>query len=573
MNKLPNFSAIGMPWHGLATDGVLSTALDGNKTIAEPAGVVGACIPIVHPAAPGATRNTAQAARDVAHGFDWRSYALLCGDAHAVNGSPDAEIGQKRWLYCDASGPTWVVGLRTTVGASSITFELYLEGIFGRFGRQYAFTPRKLDELIWTPGIPSWYGGAYNATHVVPQINLASNIMLAPSADGATCYVNLICTSETVNDQLYNETRYLANGSSTAGDALVGVLAVTISGAGDLGNDGAGITGSVAEDLAYEGGLVTGRSQWVNDPVGTPLDIDVVFTPKITAPSTTTCPATEETTFVFEASLSVVGGDSTYSTNRVGSEYNAVLYKAPGGTVERGFVGHYDAYEYVVTTSGSYQTTFELSNCNTDGPIFNYYIGSGGQWYVKSCSQGAQTLAVNIRQRVVNRAEIEYSVFGEAYSISYETIDETYSQQYVQTFPDTATQFPNCSGFPSNPADEDTDTATLNGVSLDTSGGIPSIVFYHEARILAPNLAYVALDYPQSSISTRDFDEIVVGVNSSSVAAEIYSDTTAHAPLGTTRKIPDLRELVWSWQPVTEESTHGPVTLFVTYSGSRYQYC
>lgn len=573
MNKLPNFCALGMPWHGLATDGELSTTLDGTKTIVEPAGVVGICIPVVHPAAPGATRNTAQETRDTAHGFDWRDYALLCGDDHAINGCPDAEIGQKRWLYCDTNGPTWIVGLRTTVGSTTITFELWLEGIFGRFGRQYDFTPSKLDELVWTPDIPSWYGGGYTAANVVSQINLASNIMLAPSNDGTECYVNLICTSETVNDQLYNETRYLSNGSSTAGDALVGVLAVTISGNGDLSDDGSGITGEIVEDLAYEGGLVTGRSQWINEPEGTPLELDVDFTPQATAPSTSACPATEETTFVFEASLSVVGGDSVYTTNRVGSEHTAILYKSPDGVVEREFVGHYDAYEYEVTTSGSYQTTFELSNCNTDGPLFSYYTGSGGDWYVKSCSQGAQTLAVNTRQRLINRAEITYTIFGEVYAISYETIEESYDQDYVQTFPDTSTQFPNCGSFPSDPATEYTDTATLNGASLDTSGGIPSILFYHELRVLAPNLVYVALDYPQTSITTRDFDENVVGVNVDGVASEIYDDTTTHAPLGTTRKIPDLRELVWSWQPVTEDYTHGDVTLFVAYAGSRHQYC
>lgn len=567
----PKPTEIGAPFHGLAIDGELTTP-GGVKSITEAAGLTGICIPVIHPAAPGAVRNSAQAANDAALGFEWRDYALLCGDEHKVDGFDDIG-GQKRWLYCDATGPTWIVGLRTTVGASTITFELWIEGIFGRFGRQYAFAPRKLDELIWTPDIPSWYGGAYTAAHVVPQINLGSNILLAPSTDGGECYVNLICTSETVNDQLYNETRYLSNGSTAAGDALVGVLAVTIAGAGDLSSDGAGITGAIVEDLAYEGGLVTGREQWVNEPEGTPLDLDVVFTPKITAPATSSCPATEETTFVFEASLSAIGGDSVYTTNRVGSEYHAILYKAPDGIVERQFVGHYDAYEYEVTTAGSYQCTFELSNCNTDGPLFGYYVGSGGDWYVKSCSQGAQTLAVNTRRRLINRAEITYTIFGEVYAISYETVEESYDQDYVQTFPDTSTQFPNCGSFPSDPATEYTDTATLNGVSLDTSGGVPGIVFYHEARVLAPNLAYIAMDYPQASISTRDFDEIVVGVNAAGVAAEVYGNTTPHAPIVTARKIPDLRELVWSWQPVTEESTHGPVTLAVFYSGSRYQYC
>ena len=76
---------------------------------------------------------------------------------------------------------------------------------------------------------------------------------------------------------------------------------------------------------------------------------------------------------------------------------------------------------------------------------------------------------------------------------------------------------------------------------------------------------------PQLTGTQRDMNENAVVVNETGVASEAMDKTTAHAPLGTPSKIPDLRELAMSYQPVTEEYTSGPYTLF-TSPGDIYQY-
>jgi len=573
VNKLRPFKAQGMPWHGLATDGVLPTTV-GNKTVAYDAtGFVGPCKAVRHPQAPGVSRNTAQVARDTAQGHTWRDYALLTGPQHNVNGGP--ALGADSWLYCDAGGATWVMRLEAIDNGATMTFKLWLDALFGRSGRDRSFTPQVLATLSsWAPEIPSWYGGSYTAADVIDELIVATAETIAPSPDGASVFVNIRCTDQAICAAVYPETAEIYSRTDfwPVNDSTVAVLEIAISGLGDIDDDGNGITATLTEDMAYETGttpLVTNRQKWTSAAWGTPYSWDLSETAQPTAPTGGACPADETLEYTFTASFTNQQGDNPYATSRTGIEYDAVLYKTPDGTIERSVIEHNDSGYTTVTLEGAYSATFDLNNCLTDGPSFSYDGGPTG-WYYTSCTQGAATLGTRTRTSTRKYWSLSISVFGEVYSV--ETLSDNWTEDHdlIQTFGGgTGFQYPNCGSLPSADTPTSGQEAEVDGQAVT---GFPDMTVYHEMRLLASNLAYVLLDYPQLAGVNRDMHENVVGVNEAGTASELLDQTTAHAPLGTARKVPDLRKLVWSWQPVSEESSSADVTLFVSYSGDRYQY-
>lgn len=568
MKGLRTISAIGMPYHGLATDGALSTTLDGTKTIVEPAALVGVCIPVVHPSAPGATRNTAQLARDSAHGFDWRNYALLCGDNHAVNGSPDAELGVDSWLYCDSAGATWVIRVEAIDDGSTMTVNVWLDAIFGRFGKPRTFTAQLLDSMTWAPEIPSWYGGGYTAAHVIDVVNFQLPYAVAPIPDGSQCYINVFAYDETISDAVYRETQPISNGSTFQSYSLISVWKIDISGAGDLDDNGDGITATIVEDLGYETDLVVfrGATGTSGDPYFIPCTYAVTESNDPPAyPGDNCSPPTLESyvqDFDIDANHATSGTYYEYS-----GDHQVILYKNADGVVTRNYQNVVQT-DWTTTEGGGWSRTWDLSTC---GDATYSSVGFGGWHYDPTCTDGGgYSTWQAVTQTITTTRSAAYSVFGETYTNYTQTVRETVTTDNCATGSlcvggSTGTD-------PGRPSESDDTTYYVNGVELDVGGGVPDLAVYHEYRPLAPNLHYVTHDYAIST-STRNHDENVVAINSSGVASEVYDDTTTHAPLGTTRKIPDLRELVWSWQPVTEASTHGAATLAVFYSGSRYQYC
>jgi hypothetical protein len=114
--------------------------------------------------------------------------------------------------------------------------------------------------------------------------------------------------------------------------------------------------------------------------------------------------------------------------------------------------------------------------------------------------------------------------------------------------------------------------ATINGVSSPGT----NIYAAHEVRQLAQNLHYVATYTSQANNeATHDMDEHVILVDEIGSASTLWSGTYTDTYRAASSFFPDLpndRELVWGYQPVTGESTHGQLTLFVFYSGDTYLY-
>ena len=574
MQGLPfkTITDIGMPWHGLATNNTLTTTSAGDKTVgndalSKAAQIVGGCVPVRHPAAPGANRNAAQQAHDAANGLEWRDYALLCGPGRHVNGAPDAELGTLQFLYCDASGPTWVIRLEATPAGSSITFDVWLEAIFGRIGRERSFTPRKLATYVFTPDVPTWYTGGYTAADVVAEIDLNWINTLAFNPAGSQCFVNIFCRDDSINEDVYPETTPCGiKGNFNVSTALVGVLKIDIAGAGDLDNDGNGITATCVLDLAFEGGLVTNRTTGT-DPGATwsgfPCDyVNVTSGPACPAPLPLDCSNPTQVPYVRTTS-GTLEPDAVGSNNGNSVAYDAILYRSPDGDVVREFDVFDLRHDWAVTVSGAYTETWTLTNC----PGFFHFCDD---WWATSGSPvvGGSAVKADYETNFRDGTRIKVTAFGEVVvDIDYERVVNRigcWSCAWITG----ATQ--TCTG---PPYWNEITSATINGQAT------PGTNFYlrHEVRQLAQNLHY-AVDYHSrpADEANHDLNESVVGITDQGVASVIWSATrqdTYRPPNQSTYDLPQLLNLVWSYQPVTGDETHGQLTLGVNYSGDVWQYC
>lgn len=144
-NKLLPAPNLGLPYHGLVTDGVLT--LPNSDTITGLDPQYGPSYVLRHPNAPGIVRSGDQATADTAAGRAWRDYALL-GDRgrYLANAPLDGSI------YIDPAGTCWLIEITCTVNQANVGGTLYpraifaitLKGIFGRFGRDYPSVNRAL---------------------------------------------------------------------------------------------------------------------------------------------------------------------------------------------------------------------------------------------------------------------------------------------------------------------------------------------------------------------------------------------------------------------------------------------
>ena len=568
--KIPK--EIGMPYHGLAVDGILAHPT-GDKDIEMP-DYSGTCKLIRHPLATGPVRNTNQLAHDAANSLEWRDYALMTGASNGINGSQG--LGVESWLYCDPGGNTWVVNIvDTNTGGTHRTVELWIKEIFGRFGKDYEITPRLLATLDFVPTIPSWYTGSTTLATLVSRTSFLQPTSINFLPDGSEAYINGYCTNTDTSNEVYEETQPYNITGIYQGFSMIGVLKATITGTGDINNDGAGITATLDLDMEYEVDQIIRRDsygfgEFTPDPEPT---CSVSSTGVPIAPAQD-CPAGELTLqWDYEFFLNPVGATSGIS-GKQGQDYEAVLYKSHYGLIKRTYKNFFETtfdFQY----GGQHKITYNLSNCDKGNGIWPGYT-TGTQWYVASCSaNGGDSLWSQRTTDSKGVQETIYNIYGVEYSHNYfsNNVQRDRNQASQDTCGGTGTGLPCCingGACPDDPSEfEEIQTATLNGVLVPYSA---STTLYNDLRVIGPNLVYVALDHPNPSLTDRAMIETVAVVNEAGVVGQALDMTTNHADLPGPRYMPDTRELVWSYQPVTEESAHAQTTLFIAHSGILYQY-
>lgn len=239
----------GMPYHGLVTDGVLTTP-DGPLAVAHDASVEGA-IAFRTRNPPGNIANTAQQAMDTLHGWEWRDYVLLNGWFRSVNGGP--QLGEARWLFADYADTVWVMEItksyRLLAGVYYVDIQLWRRELFGHF--LFGFERTIADELLdtWTFVMTSHEYDDDGTPVTIPAGTMVANLRIkasgiVPSIHGDTVYFHLLH----LNHQVMPETRSYWELSQLG---VFGKATITLSGTGDVDNDGAGITGVISGGQIY----------------------------------------------------------------------------------------------------------------------------------------------------------------------------------------------------------------------------------------------------------------------------------------------------------------------------------
>lgn len=229
----------------------------------------GPAVMIRHPNAPTAQRTENQQVYDAARqaiipGHAHRDYALAVGHTRSINGADGGVgIGTNRWLYCDpGTHATWIISMRTSLvrenpedwAATALHVEIWLDGLFGWFGRDYDIPERKLCEMDWVPedGIIPLDQNT-GVTLLLNGLYLDWSPMLAFSNDGAVCYINLMSEGDGpfAPSGVYLPTADLPTAYATA---WCGILRVNLSGSSSPANGGAAITGTIVRDMPYMDG-------------------------------------------------------------------------------------------------------------------------------------------------------------------------------------------------------------------------------------------------------------------------------------------------------------------------------
>lgn len=575
MNRLIPYSEFGTPFHGLATNNLLPHP-HGDKTIGNDAASpfvqsIGGCIPVRHPAAPGANRNVYQQTRDTVEQQEWRDYALICGYEKTIEGIPGTGLGNFQWLYCDANGGTWVVRLDYTKGTTDITFDVHLEEIFGRVGRTRSFSSSILDTFVWTPDIPSWYSGSYTLADVVSEVDLDWVNTLAFSPDGSECYVNIFCagttTAEDINLRVFVEATPQATiggyGSNTS-TALIGVLKIDLTGAGDLDNDGAGINCTITHDLTYENGIVHNRIDNV-DTGGFSFNacdhVTLEYTNDVPTYTGDICPG-----YAFTGTFWTNGNPTNGSSGQyvvANFNFDVILYKTPDGTVLR-HVEKSDIIDWELSISGTVVEQFPLWTC-IGNPAYPSRL-NGWYWDGTTAHSGSNVIATLEWIRTNTKLARVTFFGGTPVEDKVEEIEDGRNWRACATTPGDSN--------PPAPFTVTTDTGEINDVP-STPG--TNLYFAHEVRQLAQNLHYLANYISQvNNEGVHDMKESAHVVNDQGTPSQLWSGsyTDSYRPAAAIYPdFPNDRELVWSYQPVTGASTHGQMTLFAAYNGDVWQYC
>ncbi len=279
-------SAIGLPFHGLVTDGLL--ALEGDRTRAYPQPDLGDCHVVQHSKRATRNRTVTETASDTERGYNWHDYALICGRRRQLGGRELYEefpetIPKDYHLYCD-DDYTWLIETRVTGGYGTCSAEVWLKGLFGVFSdKTLTMTPRKLDEITWT--VVNDEGGS-----LLFNPYCGGRTLRSWNKTGSTLLINVGSIERTVDNW-----RFLGIGGSendTRGFAQHDLLTITISGNGSIvpGSVGTGITASIehtkdAQDLTVRKTYtVTGNDLDPETPEEWVIDIET-HTAFMVAPS------------------------------------------------------------------------------------------------------------------------------------------------------------------------------------------------------------------------------------------------------------------------------------------------
>jgi hypothetical protein len=162
---------IGLPWHGLVTNGVLAAGNGKTKTYPQPTG--GHAWKVHNPTkADTRARTPAEIAEDNATGKRWQSYALIAGESKKLGG---VSLGNSEWLYCDPAGTVWLMGVSFTVASATLSIAVTVKKRFGRFGPPgNATANRVVGTRSHTVTLPDWWeDGQYSA---ISAETIAANV-------------------------------------------------------------------------------------------------------------------------------------------------------------------------------------------------------------------------------------------------------------------------------------------------------------------------------------------------------------------------------------------------------------
>lgn len=338
---------MGMPYHGLVTDGELPNP-DGPIPVLHTASVEGAIAFQLRTPPPAKTLSAEQIANDTAHGWQWNDYALLCGWYRNVGGA-DAQLGATSWLYADNNDVVWIMELVPTLRGPTGGFYYYDVEIWRRqpFGRFRFNLPDRtvIDELLGTITIQlqdryyiddtTYYtGGVFGLNLRIP----ASAIV--PSLHGDSVHVSMlqILTATLPGTESYWELGLRSVWAQTT---------ITISGDGLLDGDGSGISASYSAPVVYPDMFDTAA----NIP-NVPAIIDPFPINHITTLDTKDCPSVPSGPGTCQESCDAVftnDGVVFYSTAGQAGFYQGIsdvtIYTYHGQTGDQECLQTYNQYE------------------------------------------------------------------------------------------------------------------------------------------------------------------------------------------------------------------------------------
>lgn len=525
--KIRTHTEVGMPFHGLATDGVATingeiTAINGD----------GAAVLVRNPLAPGASRNAAQQTRDLDQGHEWRNYALLCGSSRAVNGGP--ELGSNAWLYIDGNGTPWRMTLEATPNGNQVDLMVWRRELFGRSGnRDYsAIVDEQVGSFTWYPELPTGYAGSSTLADVA-NLALCNNAeAITPNKTGSLLYINIHTRNSALSD-VFAATR-------SGGRSLLSVLTISVSGSGNIATTGAGISASVTQTHAYNADLVvTDVDTFTGEPQG------------VWAIQGNSCIPAAPPSFL---------GETTVVTHTAGPVLQSGLTvgKRNWGVIEREGIVHV-CHEGAITRRVKNETYLRF--VSQQGGSFSvditYTAIDNGQdlvWSFTSCANesldiyevlGAGGTFRNLVQSV--------NIFGTLYEF------EEYWEQVANGDRHYDDTYNNCgcaasNSDPNTPVGGDFTTFTVNGVSYPTTG-VDEVAPVMDVKFQANNLFLVRGHYRKSDNVTRDVREYAVAVGEAG-ASEIWTRSQDWAQgLFEASAYPPYDDN-WSFQPVTLEYSH-----------------
>jgi hypothetical protein len=138
---------IGLPFHGLVTNGKLALPGGGTKTYTQP-DYDGSTWKVANAAkANTRTRTPEEIANDTAQGYVWQAHALISGGDKLLGG---VSIGVSNWPVVDDAGNVWLVGIdldKTDYLSGRFTISVVLRKRFGVLG---ASVPAAINRVLAT---------------------------------------------------------------------------------------------------------------------------------------------------------------------------------------------------------------------------------------------------------------------------------------------------------------------------------------------------------------------------------------------------------------------------------------